>query len=551
LPDGSEATIQGVSLISSDFTDGGGCVSDGTAGIAVLVEAATFPRGALLLASGPVDDRYAQRTLRVTADALSVAGTAAEEVPQQAATGEIGEASECRLVQISGQVAGPPTSLTSGLAYDVDDGSGPVRVLVTPASGIDTTDWIRDATVTLVGVSSQRDSSGTGTAGYRVLPRAPDDILDVNPPPSPSPSASPTLSPGPTSSASATPSPQPSATPTPGPLLMTISQARAAAVGTIVRIRGVVTMPTGVVDAPTAVIQDGTGAIALRLGDEAGGLRRGRFVEAVGVRSTKAGMLTVRLDQPPADLGSQPEPDPRRIPTSGAREALEAQLLVTRGAVTTTPVKSTAGNLAFTVDDGSGPLRVTLFADSNTAGMQITKGSWIEIRGVLGQQTTGQLPQRGYRLWPRDRGDITVVSPASPGATGRVGTNEDHGFDSGRSGGALSGVGLPADGLAGQAGAGGSQTDGAGSAYELDSGGADALANDGSAPGVSLLAATAFDRRAAALVLGSLALLVLVGTLAWRYGTLARLWQALGLAPASPALGSTADGDSGTTPMTW
>jgi hypothetical protein len=238
-------------------------------------------------------------------------------------------------------------------------------------------------------------------------------------------------------------------------------------------------MPSGVVDTPTAIIQDGTGAIALRLGDEAGGLRRGRFVEAVGVRSTKAGMLTVRVDQPPTDLGAQPEPDPRRISTSGAREALEAQLLITRGGVITTPVKSTAGNLAFTVDDGSGPLRVTLFADSNAAGMQITKGSWIEIRGVLGQQTTGQQPERGYRLWPRDRRDITVVSPASGGATGAAGTTEDTGFDGGTSGGALSGIGLPADGLAGQAGAEGGQTDGASSASGLGPGGTGAPANDG------------------------------------------------------------------------
>jgi len=302
-------------------------------------------------------------------------------------------------------------------------------------------------------------------------------------------------------------------------------------------------MPSGVVDAPTAIIQDGSGAIVLRLGDEAGKLRRGRFIEAVGVRSTKAGMLTVRVDRQPKDLGAQAEPTPRRIPTSGAGEALEAQLVITRGAVTTTPVKSTAGNLAFSVDDGSGPLRVTLFADSNAAGVAITKGSWIEIRGVLGQQTTGQQPERGYRLWPRDRGDITVISPAGAAVSTAGGSSgASSGADAGgTSGGVLSGVGLPGEAEGGAAGAAGGQADGAGSAAGLSSDGADAVIG-GATPGFSLLSATGLDRRLAALLLGSVALLVLMGTMAWRYGTLDRLRAALGLR-GEPALAAVSEAE--------
>ena len=61
-----------------------------------------------------------------------------------------------------------------------------------------------------------------------------------------------------------------------------IRAARAAATGTRVRIRGVVTIPTGLLDEQTAVVQDGTGAILLRLGGDAGRLRLGQRVEVDG-----------------------------------------------------------------------------------------------------------------------------------------------------------------------------------------------------------------------------------------------------------------------------
>ena len=213
LVDGSPAHVAATALVASDFADGGGCVSDGTAGIAVLPDGAAFGRGDAVDAIGTVDDRYAQRTLRVASGDLAVTGSAADPAPTVATTGAVGEGLECRLVRLSGTIQGAPASLSSGLAFDLDDGSGPVRVLVGPATGIDTGAWVRDAGVTLVGVVGQRDSSGTGTAGYRVQPRDPIDVLAVDPPgtPAPSPSTNPTSSPTPT------PTPPPTWSPLPPP----------------------------------------------------------------------------------------------------------------------------------------------------------------------------------------------------------------------------------------------------------------------------------------------------------------------------------------------
>jgi hypothetical protein len=38
------------------------------------------------------------------------------------------------------------------------------------------------------------------------------------------------------------------------------------------------------------------------------------------------------------------------------------------------------------------------------------RGAWIDMVGVLGQETTGALPLRGYRLWPRAATDLRLVS---------------------------------------------------------------------------------------------------------------------------------------------
>ncbi|MDP9269580.1 MAG: hypothetical protein M3P14_01140, partial [Chloroflexota bacterium] len=114
--------------MSSDFTDGGGCLTDGDAGIALLLDAGAFTRGDSIITTGTVDDRYAQRTLRVASTDLDVIGTATEPAPIERPTGSVGEETECRLVLVSGLIAGTPTSLSSGLAYEIDDGSGAVRV---------------------------------------------------------------------------------------------------------------------------------------------------------------------------------------------------------------------------------------------------------------------------------------------------------------------------------------------------------------------------------------------------------------------------------------
>jgi hypothetical protein len=412
-PDGTTVTVEGVALTASDFTDGGGYLVDATGGIAVLLSDGAFGRGELLRVTGTVDDRYAQRTIRATADAITRLGIASEALATDAATGSIGEAFEGRLVEVTGVISSSVTTLSAGLAWDLDDGSGPARILVGTGTGIDTTTWARGAGLTLIGVVGQRDSSGTGTSGFRIQPRDTVDIVSVEPiaTASPTPSEEPTATP--LSSGQATPS----ATPTSSSPLVSISEARAATTGTHLRIRGVVTAPSGLIEAGSAMVQDATAGILVRLGTDVGSLALGQLVELDGTRSTKAGMLSLRVATPPLYLGTQTEPEPMRRATGALGESEEARLVIVRGAISTAISRPRGGNVSFAIDDGSGPIRVTISARSGISGGSLIRGTWLELRAVLAQETTGSAPTSGYRLWPRVVSDLRVIAAPVAGST--------------------------------------------------------------------------------------------------------------------------------------
>jgi len=418
MPDGSEVTVEGVTLTDGAFNDGGGYLLDATGGIAVLVSDGTFDRGQHLRVTGTVDDRYAQRTIRTSVASMTVLGAGSEPLPNDATTGSVGEGLEGNLVELTGVISSSATVLSAGMAWDIDDGSGPIRVLVATATGIDTSAWGRGVGLTLVGVVGQRDSSGSGSAGYRVQPRDSADIVAVEP----APTATPTPTPAPSLTATPTPQPtateQPTARPTPtassspdaGVPLVTIAAARAASVGTELRIRGVVTAPLGLLEAGSAVVQDSSGGILVRIGADVGTLALGEYVELDGRRSTKAGMLALRVGNAPLHLGTQAEPEAIRRATGSLSEADEAHLVIARGMVSSAISRTKAGSTAFAIDDGSGPIRVTISSRARIQAGSLRKGAWVEVRGVLGQQTTSKAPLEGYRIWPRVAADVRIIA---------------------------------------------------------------------------------------------------------------------------------------------
>jgi hypothetical protein len=429
LPDGTEATIEGVALTESAFGDGGGYVADTSGGIAVIVTGATFERGERLRLSGDIDDRFAQRTLRVEAADLTRLGTSPEPSPPiPTKTGAIAESLEGVLVRVAGTIVGTGSTLTTGVAFDLDDGSGAVRLVVGISTGIDVAAWEDDTVLELVGVVGQRDATGSGISGYRVQPRDIADILSVGAPPSPTPEPS------------DDPTPSPTLGGEPGIGVISIADARELPKNARARVRGTVTLEPGIVDPATAVIQDGSGAIVLRLSDEAGTLSRGDLVEVDGVRSTKSGMETLRVTTPATRIGSGPSLTPRELRTGDAGEANEARLVLVRGAVVAAARRSSSGSLSFELDDGSGALRVSVGASIGADPATMPEGTWVEVIGVLGQETSGSQPLRGYRIWPRAGSDMRIVAAA----TGTEGSGEASGGGAGPAG-SLETIGGAAD----------------------------------------------------------------------------------------------------------
>ena len=437
LADGALVTVEGDALTSSDFTDGGGYLADATGGVAVLLDAGSFARGEHLVVRGVLDDRFAQRTIRADGGDVTVTGAGDGAPATPSATGSVDEAVEARLVRIQGTINGGPTTLSGGIAFDVDDGSGAVRVLVGTTTGIDTVAWSDGARVSVVGVVGQRDSSGTGSSGYRVQPRAADDVEVL---PAATPTPAPSGSPG--------PDPTPIPSPSDGNII-SIAAARSAAKNARVTVRGVVTLPSGTIDAGSAVIQDGSGAILLRLNDEAGPVSRGQLLEVAGARSTKSGMDSLRVSVAPRRLGSAPEPAARAVRSGDAGESAEAQLVIVRGAVVASARTASSGTVSFEIDDGSGPLRIVLGAGLAAESDRFVAGTWVEARGVLGQETTGAQPLRGYRVWPSHPDDVRILAAATGTSATSGGSDSASGPADGRGSNAT--VGLDAVGQAGTA----------------------------------------------------------------------------------------------------
>jgi uncharacterized protein YdeI (BOF family) len=427
LADGTTATIEGVvtASLGSLESSHGGFVADATAGIAVYltsVDAGPVAAGTRVRLTGPIDDRYAQRTIRVALDALVILGTDALPVPLDVATGAVGEPVEGHLVAIHGTTIGSASDYADGTGLLVDDGSGATRVIVSAVSlaGLDVPSG---SPVLATGVVGQRDSSGTGTAGYRVLvTEAGAFELLLVPNPSPSPSGSPTPTESPTPSPSSTPRPEPSIAPTPSPspsgepVVLTVGEARLRPVGSRVRVGGVVSAEAGRLGSPPLfAVADPSGGIVVRLPDDVRGPARGTHVILDGVLADPYGQLELRLvaaGLSAVGFGTLPDPEP--IVPAQLGEATEGGLAALSGAVSSVS-KATSGDITVELKgDGGVAWRAMADASSGLTSASFPKGARLDLVGIVGQRASRKGALDGYRLWVRDAGDLAVVPAADP-----------------------------------------------------------------------------------------------------------------------------------------
>jgi hypothetical protein len=320
----------------------------------------------------------------------------------------------------------------------IDDGSGAVRIVVSAAAQAGATISTGDF-VTATGPLGQRDSSGTGAAGYRLHATLPGELVVAPPTPSPAPTPTPAPSATPTPASSATPlpsvgptptptpptaTPTPSSTPSPAPgSASSIAAVRLLAVGRQVTVAGVVTAEAGRLGSPPLLaIQDDTGAIVVRIGDTDPRPVRGTRVEATGTLADPYGQLELRnLVGGLRVTGTAILPAPLAIDLVSLGDAAEARLVTIEGTADSKPTKATSGDLGFLLSVAGGKVRIVADGSAGLSVGSISAGDRLRLTGIVGQRASRKGAADGFRIWLRDGRDVVRLSgPAAstgPGST--------------------------------------------------------------------------------------------------------------------------------------
>lgn len=177
LPLGSTVTLKGtVTVPSSAFESGtfdqGFAIQDTTGGIYVSVPVdLNLAIGAQVAVTGQLTDSSGLLILTASADDVKRKGRRHPVAPVPIATAGVSEATEGRLVAISGVVTQPVgDDLPYGYRLFVNDGSGEAQVFIYASTGIDVSSLQPGQTVHVIGLSAQFADH------YEINPRLPGDI---------------------------------------------------------------------------------------------------------------------------------------------------------------------------------------------------------------------------------------------------------------------------------------------------------------------------------------------------------------------------------------
>jgi outer membrane biosynthesis protein TonB len=438
--DGTTVTIAGTLTTPLGAIDSSriGFVQDGTGGIAVRLDAALptpLAPGTAVTVTGSLGSYFSLRTLNVASATIVVTGSTDLPTPLALTTGALDETVEGLRIEVSGIVTEAPAPLADGLGITIDDGSGPIRIVAASAAQAGATVATGDS-VMAIGPLGQRDSSGSGVAGYRVHATgagelivlvapsptptptptpSPTPTLTPTPPPTPSPTPAPTTPPSPTPTPSPTPSASPSATPPPTATPIAISAARALPLGSRVTVGGAVTAEAGRLGTPPLLaIQDGSAGIVVRLADSAARPSRGTWIEIEGTLAAPYGQLEVRSLSRLSVVGPAALPAPSLVDGSTLGEAVEARLVTLTGTVQARPTKASSGDITFVVDTGLGLVRLSADAAAGIAPATIKADDRLRLTGVAGQRASRKGALDGYRVWLRDATDVVRVAGPTP-----------------------------------------------------------------------------------------------------------------------------------------
>lgn len=172
-------TVAAGAFASSTF-DQGFALQDETGGIYVAIaENPGLTVGSRARVTGSTgDDGYGLTVFRVAAvtDVLPAKG-ASKPVPRPVATGDVSEATEGVLLEVSGIVTrGPTNDMPYGYSVFVDDGSGETQVFIPASTGVN------PFRIPFVNIGKRIRVTGFGgqyQSQYEVLPRFRSDIVEL------------------------------------------------------------------------------------------------------------------------------------------------------------------------------------------------------------------------------------------------------------------------------------------------------------------------------------------------------------------------------------
>jgi hypothetical protein len=194
----------------------------------------------------------------------------------------------------------------------------------------------------------------------------------------------------------------------PDPKTITIAEARALPLGTIVTIDGVVTVPSGAFSSSTFdqgfAIQDRTGGIYVSVPDNPGlSLRQQVRVTGKPADTVLPGLL-VLVDITEVKVhGSGPKVRPLPVATGDVNETTEGQLVTITGTITQPVVNDLPFGFIIFINDGSGEVHSFVCASTGIDVSGLSPGQTVEITGFSGQFAND------FEVDPRMQSDIRVL----------------------------------------------------------------------------------------------------------------------------------------------
>lgn len=192
------------------------------------------------------------------------------------------------------------------------------------------------------------------------------------------------------------------------PKTITIAEARALPLGTVVTIDGSVTVPSGAFSSSTFdqgfAIQDRTGGIYVSVPDNLGLALRQQVRVTGKLADTVLPGLLVLVDVIDVKAhGSGPKVRPLPVATGDVNETTEGKLVTITGTITQPVVNDLPFGFIIFINDGSGEVHSFVCASTGIDVSGLSPGQTVEITGFSGQFAND------FEVDPRTHADIRVL----------------------------------------------------------------------------------------------------------------------------------------------